>query len=155
MLPGIDTSEVVKRDVKDSGSHRVSTASLENVVPIPVARETSAAEVSRAGPRSGQPRSEMVDRAVNITLASLGLILAAPVMIVFALLVKLTSPGPIFYTQARVGLNRRRAFRSSSAYDRRTRDLGGRPFMILKFRTMQMGAEKIPCRSAALGRGAH
>src|SRR4029079_14529686 len=33
-------------------------------------------------------------------------------------------------------------YRSTSAYDRRTRDLGGRPFMILKFRTMQMGAEK-------------
>ena len=63
-------------------------------------------------------------------------------MLVFAVLVKLTSPGPIFYTQARVGLNRRRSFRSTSAYDRRTRDLGGRPFMILKFRTMQMGAEK-------------
>ena len=79
---------------------------------------------------------------VNTVLASLGLILAAPVMLVFAIVVKLTSPGPIFYTQARVGLNRRRAFRSTSAYDRRTRDLGGRPFMILKFRTMQVGAEK-------------
>jgi lipopolysaccharide/colanic/teichoic acid biosynthesis glycosyltransferase len=79
---------------------------------------------------------------VNTVLASLGLILAAPVMIVFALIVKLTSPGPIFYTQARVGLNRRRSFRSTSTYDRRTRDLGGGPFMILKFRTMQMGAEK-------------
>jgi lipopolysaccharide/colanic/teichoic acid biosynthesis glycosyltransferase len=79
---------------------------------------------------------------VNITLASIGLVLAAPIILVFAVLVKLTSPGPIFYAQARVGLDRRRTARMSSAYDRRTRDLGGRPFMILKLRTMQIGAEK-------------
>ena len=63
-------------------------------------------------------------------------------MLVFAVLVKLTSPGPIFYTQARVGLDRRRGSGAPSSYDRRTRDLGGRPFMILKFRTMRIGAEK-------------
>jgi lipopolysaccharide/colanic/teichoic acid biosynthesis glycosyltransferase len=79
---------------------------------------------------------------VNITLASIGLILAAPILLVFAALVKLTSPGPIFYAQARVGLDRRRVRKSSDPYDRRTRDLGGRPFMILKLRTMQIGAEK-------------
>jgi lipopolysaccharide/colanic/teichoic acid biosynthesis glycosyltransferase len=142
VLPGLDTSEVVSRDARDSGSHRISTAPLEHVVPIPVARETGARGASHAVPRSAQARSEIVDRVVNTVLASLGLILAAPVMLVFAVVVKLTSPGPIFYTQARVGLNRRRAYRSTSAYDRRTRDLGGRPFMILKFRTMQLGAEK-------------
>jgi lipopolysaccharide/colanic/teichoic acid biosynthesis glycosyltransferase len=79
---------------------------------------------------------------VNITLASIGLVLASPIMLVFAFLVKLTSPGPIFYAQARVGLDRRRSARTSSVYDRRSRDLGGRAFMILKFRTMRIGAEK-------------
>jgi lipopolysaccharide/colanic/teichoic acid biosynthesis glycosyltransferase len=83
-----------------------------------------------------------IHRLMNVTIASIGLIIAAPVMLVFALIVKLTSPGPIFYTQARVGLDRRRNFRSASVYDRRTRDLGGRPFMILKFRTMRTDAEK-------------
>lgn len=142
MLSGLEPSEAAQRDALASGTHRSSTAALENVVPIPVARETGAQRVAHPVPRSAQARSEIVDRVVNTALASLGLILAAPVMLVFAVLVKLTSPGPIFYTQARVGLNRRRSFRSTSAYDRRTRDLGGRPFMILKFRTMQMGAEK-------------
>jgi lipopolysaccharide/colanic/teichoic acid biosynthesis glycosyltransferase len=64
-------------------------------------------------------------------------------MLVFAILVKLTSPGPIFYSQARVGLDRRRARGTSSAYDRRARDVGGRPFMIFKFRTMFTGAEGV------------
>jgi lipopolysaccharide/colanic/teichoic acid biosynthesis glycosyltransferase len=72
----------------------------------------------------------------------MGLLLAAPVMLVFAVLVKLTSPGPIFYAQARVGLDRRGTRRDGTPYDRRTRDLGGRPFMIMKFRTMRMDAEK-------------
>jgi lipopolysaccharide/colanic/teichoic acid biosynthesis glycosyltransferase len=62
-------------------------------------------------------------------------------MLVFAILVKLTSPGPIFYAQARVGLDRRRSG-ATGPYDRRTRDLGGRAFMILKFRTMRVDAEK-------------
>jgi lipopolysaccharide/colanic/teichoic acid biosynthesis glycosyltransferase len=62
-------------------------------------------------------------------------------MLVFAILVKLTSPGPIFYAQARVGLDRRRTG-AMGPYDRRARDLGGRAFMILKFRTMRVDAEK-------------
>lgn len=86
-------------------------------------------------------RSNGIDRAMNITIASLALILVSPVMLVFALLVKLTSPGPIFYSQPRVGLDRRRSSTGSETYDRRTRDLGGLPFMIYKFRTMYIGAE--------------
>jgi len=79
---------------------------------------------------------------MNVALSFIGLVLAAPIMLAFAVLVKLTSPGPIFYTQARVGIDRRRAGGSTGSYDRRTRDLGGRPFLILKFRTMRTGAEK-------------
>lgn len=86
-------------------------------------------------------RAEIRNRAMNIALAGIGLVLAAPVMLVFAVLVRLTSKGPIFYTQARVGLDRRRSVPPGSAYDRRTRDLGGRPFMILKFRSMRTDAE--------------
>jgi lipopolysaccharide/colanic/teichoic acid biosynthesis glycosyltransferase len=78
---------------------------------------------------------------MNVALAAIGLILAAPIMLLFAVLVRVTSRGPILYTQARVGLNRRRGGCEPSAYDRRTRDLGGRPFLILKFRTMRIGAE--------------
>jgi lipopolysaccharide/colanic/teichoic acid biosynthesis glycosyltransferase len=142
VLTGLGTSEIAQRDRRESLSQRISSPALEHVVSIPVANEIGGRETPGAAPRQAQARSEFVDRVVNTTIASLGLILAAPVMILFALLVKLTSPGPIFYTQARVGLNRRRAFKAASAYDRRTRDLGGRPFMIMKFRTMQVGAEK-------------
>jgi lipopolysaccharide/colanic/teichoic acid biosynthesis glycosyltransferase len=43
-------------------------------------------------------------RFLNVTVAALGLILAAPLMALIALAVKLTSPGPVFYRQTRVGL---------------------------------------------------
>ena len=79
---------------------------------------------------------------MNVTIASVALILVSPVLLVFAALVKLTSAGPIFYFQPRVGIDRRRARREDSTYDRRARDLGGLPFMIYKFRTMYVGAEK-------------
>ena len=78
---------------------------------------------------------------MNIIIASLALLLVSPVMLLFAVLVKLTSPGPIFYTQPRIGIDRRRSSDGSRTYDRRTRDLGGLPFMIYKFRTMYVGAE--------------
>lgn len=122
-------------------SPRRSGETTEIVRPIPVVRELGPHTVLTSQAAVDRARSENLDRVVNIVLASIGLVLAAPVMLIFAILVKLTSPGPIFYTQARVGLDRRRASRGSPPYDRRTRDLGGRPFMILKFRTMRTGAE--------------
>ncbi|HYT87231.1 MAG TPA: exopolysaccharide biosynthesis polyprenyl glycosylphosphotransferase, partial [Gemmataceae bacterium] len=52
-----------------------------------------------------------------------GLVLLAPLLLVIALLVKLTSPGPVFYRQERCGLN-------------------GRRFFMLKFRSMRADAEQ-------------
>jgi lipopolysaccharide/colanic/teichoic acid biosynthesis glycosyltransferase len=86
-------------------------------------------------------RRKHVDRAVNIVIASVGLVLISPLLVVIAALVKFTSPGPIFYTQPRVGIDRRRSSFASHGYDRRASDIGGLPFMIYKFRTMYVGAE--------------
>ena len=120
----------------------MSANPIDRPVEIPVVRES--ASRSAGTPRVVVPRfrSERVDRMVNVSIALIALIVASPVMLLFAALVKLTSHGPIFYSQARVGLNRRRQKGDSQTYDRRTRDLGGRPFMIYKFRTMCLGAEK-------------
>jgi Undecaprenyl-phosphate glucose phosphotransferase len=64
----------------------------------------------------------IVKRFMDIVLASIGLLLISPLLAAIAILVKLTSPGPILYRQERCGLN-------------------GRSFMMLKFRTMRMDAE--------------
>jgi lipopolysaccharide/colanic/teichoic acid biosynthesis glycosyltransferase len=82
---------------------------------------------SRADAWTGTPRSpEWLRRSVNLLLALLAVVILLPVMFLIALLVRLTSRGPVLYTQTRVGFYR---------------NLGGQPFTIYKFRTMRVDAE--------------
>lgn len=114
---------------------------IEIVRQIPLTREGDRRSTIVGKPSSGSG-SDAASRAVNIAIASLALVLLSPVMIVFAVLIKLTSPGPIVYSQPRVGIDRRRVQGHQNTYDRRARNLGGLPFMIYKFRTMYVGAER-------------
>jgi sugar transferase (PEP-CTERM system associated) len=63
-----------------------------------------------------------VKRAADFTLAGVGIVLAAPLMALTALAVRLESPGPVLYRQERVGAN-------------------GRVFTLSKFRSMCADAE--------------
>jgi len=85
------------------------------------------------------PRSERLSRALNMVVATAALVVSFPVMVLVALAVWLTSKGPVFYSQIRVGVDRR--FRTSTVYDRRGYDYGGRLFRMYKFRTMRVDAE--------------
>ncbi len=62
-------------------------------------------------------------RSFDILVSGLLLVLAAPVMVLAAICIKLDSPGPVIYRQERVGLR-------------------GRTFWCLKFRSMRIDAEK-------------
>lgn len=62
-------------------------------------------------------------RFFDIVTSGMGLFFVGPLLLLIALLVKTTSPGPIFYHQTRVGYN-------------------GQVFSIIKFRTMREDAEK-------------
>jgi lipopolysaccharide/colanic/teichoic acid biosynthesis glycosyltransferase len=84
--------------------------------------------------------SEWTRRGINLLLALIAIILALPVMLCVAVLVWLTSRGPVLYTQIRIGLDRR-APASGTQNQRREHDLGGQPFTIYKFRTMRVDAE--------------
>ncbi|HEX6432662.1 MAG TPA: sugar transferase, partial [Gemmatimonadales bacterium] len=96
---------------------------------------------ARPDAQVGEPaESTQLRRAVNFVLALLALILLFPLLLLVALLVWVSSPGPILYTQVRVGLDRRVPL-DASLNHRRQRDIGGRPFTIYKFRTMRVDAE--------------
>jgi len=89
-------------------------------------------------------RAAMLRRAFDISASSLAVTVLAPVMALVALAVRLDSPGPIFYTQDRIGINRRRQERRDDMRQgdgRRTLLHAGRPFRIWKFRTMRPDAE--------------
>ncbi len=64
-----------------------------------------------------------VKRVFDIISASVLFVLAAPIMLATAILIKLESPGPVLYRQERVGQN-------------------GRTFNVTKFRSMRTDAEK-------------
>jgi exopolysaccharide biosynthesis polyprenyl glycosylphosphotransferase len=63
-----------------------------------------------------------VKRNIDMAGSALGLIFLSPVMMLLAVLIKLDSDGPVFYTQERMGLD-------------------GKRFMMLKFRSMRTDAE--------------
>jgi len=65
----------------------------------------------------------VVRRVFNFALAFIATLLSLPIAVVTAIAIKLESPGPIFYSQERVGKN-------------------GRIFKIIKFRSMRQDAEK-------------
>ncbi|MBL0937490.1 MAG: sugar transferase [Gemmatimonadaceae bacterium] len=79
-------------------------------------------------------------RVFNVIIAGLMLVVAAPIMLVAALIIRVTSRGPILYMQERVGLDRRWN-RTRALNERRREDLGGAPFTIYKFRSMRVDAE--------------
>jgi lipopolysaccharide/colanic/teichoic acid biosynthesis glycosyltransferase len=79
-------------------------------------------------------------RALNVVVAAVGILLTLPLMLVIAVLIKVTSPGPVIFRQLRVGLDRRH--RSVPRYHRRRLNYGGRPFTMYKFRTMHGGGRR-------------
>lgn len=62
-------------------------------------------------------------RGMDVLLSGAGLVVISPLMLFTALLIKLDSPGPVFYSHERMGLD-------------------ARPFRILKFRSMREDAEQ-------------
>jgi putative colanic acid biosynthesis UDP-glucose lipid carrier transferase len=86
-------------------------------------------------------RKETLKRAEDLLIGSLALVVAAPVMLLIALAIKLDSPGPVFFRQWRYGLD-------------------GREIRVWKFRTMSVTedghkfcqASRNDCRITRVGR---
>ena len=65
---------------------------------------------------------QKIKRGMDILISSLAIILLSPVFLITAVSIRLTSKGPVFYKQLRIGMN-------------------GKPFELVKFRTMHVNAE--------------
>jgi exopolysaccharide biosynthesis polyprenyl glycosylphosphotransferase len=68
-------------------------------------------------------RAAAVKRAIDVVVSAILLVLLSPVLLVVAILIKVTMPGPLLFRQERIGRNRK-------------------PFIIYKFRSMIPDAEK-------------
>ena len=64
-----------------------------------------------------------VKRVIDIVISSVSILIFSPFLLIFSILIRLTSKGPIFHKQERVGMN-------------------GRKFVMYKFRTMHEGAQE-------------
>jgi lipopolysaccharide/colanic/teichoic acid biosynthesis glycosyltransferase len=134
----VTSFETAKSQTKKFRTRRAHAGEVAlHLVPTQHADELQQSiESSEVFPRQ---RSEVASRTVNVIVAGIALVLMAPVMLLVALAVRLTSKGPIIYSQERVGVDRR--FRTKTRYDRRGYDHGGRLFKMYKFRSMRVDAE--------------
>lgn len=71
--------------------------------------------------------ASLIKRFIDVTVSFVLLVALSPILLLITLLIKLTSPGPVFFIQTRMGY-------------------GKRPFQILKFRTMVVNAEQLMAR---------
>ena len=96
--------------------------------------------------------NRIVKRTLDVIGALIGIIVCTPFWILVPLAIVLDSRGPVFYTQTRVGINRRRKDRrcfplsqreDRRGVERRRENYMGKPFKVIKFRTMVQDAEKL------------
>jgi len=82
-----------------------------------------------------QKQLETMKRILDLVITILMFILLLPLMLLCAMLVRLSSPGPVFFRQQRLGLS-------------------GHPFSIVKFRTMMHNAPPLRCSDGSAYTGA-
>jgi exopolysaccharide biosynthesis polyprenyl glycosylphosphotransferase len=80
--------------------------------------------VMDVAPPSLGPLSRATKHSLDIVVSAGTLLVLSPVMVATAVAIKLTSPGPVFFRQDRIGYK-------------------GKTFRIIKFRTMQEGADEV------------
>ena len=153
-----------KMDARTEGGRQVTAVTdsgAEEFDLYPRKRATAktgaaAAEAEKEDGMKPQATVEMVKRAVDVVIGLFGTLVFLLAYPVLALLIRMESPGPVIYDQARVGQDRRSRRGSDRRLrdalppgterrwnaDRRRQDAGGRIFTIYKFRTMRIDAEK-------------
>jgi lipopolysaccharide/colanic/teichoic acid biosynthesis glycosyltransferase len=86
-------------------------------------------------PASSANHHPTMKRCFDVTVASGLLVVLAPLMSLLAVLIKLDSPGPVFFSQERMGSRRRTDRKGNASWDIE-------PFRVLKFRSMVNNADQ-------------
>jgi len=87
------------------------------------AREVDDLLIFGIQPHRLNPAEELLKRTFDLVVSSALLLLTSPILLIVFVMVRATSAGPVFYRQERIGR-------------------GGKPFHVLKFRTMNVDAER-------------
>jgi Undecaprenyl-phosphate glucose phosphotransferase len=113
LLSRLSDSTVRVRVVPDLQEYAMVDCQVEQFEGLPVIRlnDTHVDELSA-----------IAKRALDVVVSALGLVVISPLLLTIAVLVKLTSKGPVLFAQERMGLD-------------------GRTFLMLKFRSMRLDAE--------------
>jgi exopolysaccharide biosynthesis polyprenyl glycosylphosphotransferase len=101
----------------------VSLDIFPHVLARPVLEEMDGVAMLSFTTTPAKPLELVAKRGIDVAVAAAGLLVTLPIQAIAAVLIKLTSSGPVFFRQVRCGLN-------------------GRHFTLLKFRTMSAGAEE-------------
>lgn len=115
------------RSLRKMGESMVSLRRARLAPPLPSPAEP--VPVTSARPAA---LTSVTKRVLDVILAIILIALTSPILLVAALLIKVTSPGPILFRQERIGVS-------------------GVPFTCYKFRTMHHGASDQAHRSLVLG----
>ena len=107
------------------GRFRVATVAEREAAIASALHGNTVVQRLRYGGLDARPYYDLSKRLFDILVASLAIVATLPLMLIIAVAIKLDSPGPVLYRHQRLGK-------------------GTRPFMMLKFRTMQVNASTIP-----------
>jgi lipopolysaccharide/colanic/teichoic acid biosynthesis glycosyltransferase len=127
-------------DVPDTQAGALATAILvsENSTASTVQQSSTCSDLLEILPGATY---QIFKRGFDIAASLFGLALFALILPALAIVIKLDSPGSVFYRQERIGINRRRQRRWGGINDRRKVLHPGRPFEVYKLRTMRSDAE--------------
>jgi exopolysaccharide biosynthesis polyprenyl glycosylphosphotransferase len=121
----LDTANRIARRLNNAGFYVDLSLSLQDIAMERLSmRAMDRFRLASIGPVHRDGWRGTAKRALDLAGAAAGLVLAAPLMLLIALAIKLDSRGPVLFRQERIGL-------------------GGKTFPMLKFRTMVPNAEQL------------
>jgi len=100
----------------------LNTKNSDNKVIMPFEKSDEEYYVESLGKVKCKPIYSFFKRLIDLISSLLGIVLLSPIFIIVSIIIKLTSKGPIFYKEERLGKN-------------------GKPFKLVKFRSMKVNAE--------------